>query len=185
MKIQETEFAGLYVIEPGVYYDPRGYFFESCRQDWFASFADVHFVQDNESKSSHGVLRGLHYQLAPFSQTKLIRVTLGKIWDVVVDIRRGSPTFGRWFGIELNDENKKQLFIPKGFAHGFSVLSEHAIVSYKCDNYYHAPSESGIRYNDAKISIDWKIDLDTAIVSNKDKVWPGIDEANYNFVFSK
>ena len=186
MAFIKTEFAGLIIIEPTVFTDIRGYFFESYNENNFkAEGIDTRFVQDNQSKSSYGVIRGLHYQLAPYSQTKLIRVLSGSILDIVVDIRKGSPTYGNTFSIELSAENNKQLFIPKGFAHGFSVLSETAEVIYKCDEFYHKESEAGIVFNDASLNIDWKIPAGDAIISDKDLLHPSIVNCKNNFVFER
>ncbi len=182
----KTEFPGLIIIEPTVFKDSRGYFFESYNEnDLKSEGIDIKFVQDNQSKSSYGVIRGLHYQLAPYSQTKLIRVLSGSILDIVVDIRKGSPTYGRAFSIELSADNNKQLLIPKGFAHGFSVLSETAEVIYKCDAFYHKESEAGILFNDAELNIDWKIPAGSAIISDKDLVHPSILHCKNNFVFEQ
>lgn len=179
-----TDFPGLLIFEPAVFGDSRGYFFESYNQNVFtAAGIDVNFVQDNQARSSYGVIRGLHYQLNPFSQTKLIRVLQGTILDVVVDIRKGSPTYGKVFTQELSAENKKQLFIPKGFAHGYSVLSETAEVFYKCDTFYNKAAEGGILYKDAALNINWQIPADKAIVSEKDTLYPGILDAAHNFTF--
>lgn len=184
MKVIKTAFSDLLIIEPMVFEDSRGYFFESFNTMKYQELGiDITFVQDNESKSSYGVIRGLHYQLSPYSQTKLIRVVSGKILDVVVDIRQNSPTFGKHFSIELSSDNKTQLLVPKGFAHGFAVLSETATVFYKCDNYYKPEAERGICYNDPKLQIDWKIDLKNAIVSSKDKVHPELVNAEMNFLY--
>lgn len=173
MPFLETEFFGLYIFEPVVYHDNRGFFFESYNQKVLEEKGIyLNFVQDNHSKSSYGVIRGLHYQKPPYAQVKLIRVIQGSILDVVVDIRVGSPTFGKVFSIELSAENKKQLFIPAGFAHGFSVLSATAEVLYKCDQYYHKASESGIAFNDPDLAIDWKIPDGNMIVSEKDLKQP-------------
>lgn len=173
MKITETGIEGLVVIEPRVFDDERGYFFESYNENKLADFKiNTKFVQDNESKSTFGVLRGLHYQIEPKGMTKLLRVTLGRILDVAVDIRRGSKTFGKHFSLELSDINKKQLFVPKGFAHGFVVLSEEAIVNYKCDEFYSKDHETGILWNDPDLSIDWRIEKSLAILSDKDKTQP-------------
>jgi dTDP-4-dehydrorhamnose 3,5-epimerase len=186
MAFIKTEFPGLIIIEPTVFKDSRGYFFESYNENNFkAEGIDIRFVQDNQSKSSYGVIRGLHYQLAPHAQTKLIRVLSGSILDLVVDIRKGSPTYSKTFSIELSAENNKQLFIPKGFAHGFSVLSETAEVIYKCDEFYHKGSEAGIVFNDAELNIDWKIPADSAIISEKDLVHPSILNCKNNFVFER
>jgi dTDP-4-dehydrorhamnose 3,5-epimerase len=173
MEIRETDIEGLLVLVPRVYQDARGYFFESYHRDLLrARGIDLEFVQDNQSRSTGGVIRGLHYQKGPWAQTKLVRVTEGSIWDVAVDLRKESPTFGHWFGIELTADNFLQLLIPKGFAHGFSVLSEQATLYYKCDAYYHPPSESGIRFNDPDLGIDWKIEPGRAIISEKDRGLP-------------
>ena len=184
MKIIETPIPGLLILEPRVFADQRGYFLESYNQQKLqeAGISTI-FVQDNESKSGRGVIRGLHYQLAPYSQTKLVRVIQGSVYDVAVDCREGSPTFGQSFGLELSEENKLQFFIPKGFAHGFSVLSETAVFSYKCDALYNPAVERGIRYNDAALKINWKIDLSEAIVSGKDTILPLFSDAEMNFKF--
>jgi dTDP-4-dehydrorhamnose 3,5-epimerase len=182
MEIIETGFKGLLVIKPAVFTDKRGYFFESYNMDTFLD-AGISFipVQDNESKSSKGVIRGLHYQLKPHDQSKLIRVVAGKIYDVALDIRRDSPTFGKWFGIELDSESKNQLFIPKGFAHGFSVLSDIAIIQYKVDNTYNRLSERGIALNDPDLAIDWKTGKITPVISEKDMKNPPLSKAENNF----
>lgn len=186
MKLVETTIPDLFIIEPKVFEDTRGYFLESYSAKSLSEKGiDITFIQDNESKSSRGVLRGLHYQLAPYAQTKLIRVISGGILDVVVDIRSGSPTFGKHFSIELSGENKFQLLIPKGFAHGFSVLTDTVVVNYKCDAFYQPNAERGILYNDPSLKIDWKIDLETAIVSAKDKVNPEFSKAEMNFIYGK
>lgn len=182
MKIIETGFEGLYIIQPKVYSDSRGYFFESFKLETFL-MAGIPFnpVQDNESKSVKGVIRGLHYQLEPFAQSKLIRVVLGNIFDVAVDLRINSPTYGKWYGIELDSENKIQFFIPKGFAHGFSVLSDTAVIQYKCDNLYNPQFERGISLNDPDLGIDWKIGDLAPVISEKDLKHPGFREAEKNF----
>jgi dTDP-4-dehydrorhamnose 3,5-epimerase len=186
MPFIETGFPGLKIFEPKVFSDSRGYFFESFNQKTFREAGiDSVFVQDNESKSSYGVIRGLHYQLNPFAQAKLVRVVEGAVLDVVVDIRKGSPTFGKHLSIELSAENKKQLYIPRGFAHGFSVLTETCIFQYKCDYYYSSESEGGIAYNDPSLGIDWGIDLSCAIVSDKDKKLPLFNNCINNFEFGK
>ena len=182
MKIETTPIEGLLVITPRVFNDHRGYFFESYNARLFQQNGiEMDFVQDNQSFSQYGVIRGLHYQLNPYAQTKLVRVLQGRIFDVAVDIRKDSPTFGQWFGVELSDENFKQLLIPRGFAHGFSVLSETALVLYKCDNFYNKSSERGIIYNDASLAIDWHLPLSDAIVSDKDLQHPPMAEAEMNF----
>jgi dTDP-4-dehydrorhamnose 3,5-epimerase len=184
MPFVETGFPGLFIFEPLVFEDSRGYFYESYNEKIFAA-QGIHlkFVQDNQSRSAYGVIRGLHYQLPPFAQTKLVRALAGTILDVAVDIRKGSPTYGKSFSIELSAENKKQLFIPAGFAHGFSVLSETAEVSYKCDQFYNKASEGGILYNDPVLKIDWKIPADKAIVSDKDLQNPDFANCVNTFVF--
>lgn len=182
----KTEFPGLLIFEPTVIKDSRGYFFESYSERVFqAEGITTRFVQDNQSKSSYGVIRGLHYQLNPNAQTKLIRVLSGNIVDVVVDIRTGSPTYCKAFSIELSAENNKQLLIPKGFAHGFSVLSETAEVMYKCDEFYNKESEAGILYNDPSLNIDWQIPADKAIISDKDLQQPTLLNCKNNFVFEQ
>ena len=186
MKLIETPIPDLFIIEPKVFEDSRGYFFESYNMKVLSENGiNIPFIQDNESKSSKGVLRGMHYQLAPYAQTKLIRVITGSILDVVVDIRNGSPTFGKHFSIELSGDNKLQLLIPKGFAHGFSVLSEIVVVNYKCDAFYQPNAERGILYNDNDLNIDWRIDLEQAIVSAKDRVNPILSKAEMNFIYGK
>jgi dTDP-4-dehydrorhamnose 3,5-epimerase len=169
MEITETGFSGLIIIQPKVFSDSRGYFFESYKLETFL-MTGIPFnpVQDNESKSVRGVIRGLHYQLEPFAQAKLIRVVLGKIYDVALDLRRNSLTFGKWYGIELDSENKTQFFIPKGFAHGFSVLSDTAVIQYKCDNLYNPQFERGIKLNDPELNIDWRTGDMIPIISEKD-----------------
>jgi dTDP-4-dehydrorhamnose 3,5-epimerase len=186
MPIIKTDFPGLIIVEPAVFKDSRGYFFESYNENNFkAAGVDIKFVQDNQSKSSYGVIRGLHYQLAPHAQTKLIRVLSGSIMDVVVDIRKGSATYCKVFSLELSEENNKQLFIPKGFAHGFSVLSDTAVVMYKCDVFYNKESEAGIAYDDMQLNIDWKIPADKAIISDKDLQQPSLLNCKNNFEFEQ
>jgi dTDP-4-dehydrorhamnose 3,5-epimerase len=185
MPFIKTPIPGLLIFEPAVFEDSRGYFFESYNENTFlAEGINIKFVQDNQAKSSYGVIRGLHFQLAPHAQTKLIRALSGAILDVVVDVRIGSPAYGEVYAIELSAENKKQLLVPKGFAHGYSVISETAEVLYKCDAFYNKQSEGGLLYNDPKLNIDWQIPLDKAIVSEKDLYHPGIDECKNNFVFT-
>jgi dTDP-4-dehydrorhamnose 3,5-epimerase len=182
MNLEPTYIKDLVVLTPAVFEDDRGYFFEGYNKSKLLDLGiDIDFVQDNQSFSKRGTLRGLHYQNSPFAQTKLVRVLQGEIVDVAVDIRRDSPTYGKHFGILLSSENKKQLLIPQGFAHGFSVLSETAVVSYKCDQYYHKLSEGGIRFDDASLNIDWGMDLSTAIVSDKDLVLPDFENCNSQF----
>lgn len=182
MPIIKTGIPGLLIFEPAVFEDSRGYFFESYNEKVFAAEGiDIKFVQDNQSKSAYGVIRGLHYQLNPHAQTKLVRVLSGSILDVVVDIRKSSPTYGRVFSIELSAENKKQILVPKGFAHGFSVLSKTAEVLYKCDAFYHKESEAGISYNDETLNTDWRIPASEAIVSEKDMALPSFVNCKNNF----
>lgn len=184
MPFHTTDIAGLLVFDPKVFEDNRGYFFESYNRAIFAAAGiDNSFIQDNQSSSSCGVIRGLHYQLNPQAQSKLVRVLYGTVLDVAVDIRRGSPSYGKSFSIELSAENKKQLFIPPGFAHGFSVLSEKAEVLYKCDGLYNKESEAGISYNDPALHIHWKIAAGKAIISEKDKILPLLADCRNNFVF--
>lgn len=184
MPFIKTEFPGLMVFEPNVFEDSRGYFFEAYNEKLFQQEGiDIRWVQDNQSSSTYGVIRGLHYQLPPFDQTKLVRVLRGKILDVVVDIRKGSPTYGKSYAKVLSAKNKRQLFIPKGFAHGFSVLSDKAEVLYKCDGLYNRESEGGIIYNDPALEIDWRIPTEEAIISDKDKVLPTLAECRNSFVY--
>lgn len=184
MPFYKTEISGLIIFEPKVHEDDRGYFYEAFNKKTFEEAGiTTKFVQDNQSKSSFGVIRGLHYQLNPFAQTKLIRVIEGKIFDVAVDIRKGSPTFGQSVVLELSAENKKQFFIPTGFAHGFSVLSETAVVLYKCDEFYNKESEGGIRFNDESLNIDWQIPPGKEIVSPKDLALPSLTDCKNNFEF--
>lgn len=174
MTVTETHLQGCFIIEPKVFEDQRGYFFESFNQNRFNELTgtQVNFVQDNESASTKGVLRGLHYQTGDFAQAKLVRVIEGRVLDVVVDLRMNSKTFGEQFLIELSESNKKQLFVPRGFAHGFIVLSDTTIFSYKCDNYYNKASEGGIIYNDKTLNIDWQLPEDELIISEKDLELP-------------
>ncbi len=184
MPFSKTEFPGLLIFEPAVFEDSRGYFYESYNEKVFtASGVEIKFVQDNQAKSSYGVIRGLHYQLNPHAQSKLIRVLSGSILDVVVDIRKGSPSFGKVFTIELSAENKKQLLVSKGFAHGYSVLSETAEVFYKCDEFYNKEEEGGIIYNCHELNIDWQIPADKAIVAEKDLKYPCLKNCINNFSF--
>jgi dTDP-4-dehydrorhamnose 3,5-epimerase len=184
MPFEKTIFPGLLVFEPRVFEDPRGYFFESYNENTFQDAGiSVKWVQDNQSSSVKGVIRGLHYQLPPYAQTKLVRVLRGKILDVVVDIRKGSPTYGQHFSIVLSAKNKNQLLIPKGFAHGFSVLSKKAEVMYKCDAFYNKESEAGIIYNDPALQIDWQVNDTAALVSEKDNILPLFADCRNEFVF--
>ncbi len=184
MEVTETGIRDLRIIRPRIYEDARGYFFESYNTDVFREAGlDLNFVQDNQSKSGFGVIRGLHYQLDPKSQTKLVRVLEGRIWDVAVDLRKNSPTYLRWRGVELSSDNYLQFLIPKGFAHGFSVLSETAVVLYKCDQLYAPDHEAGIRYDDPEIGVDWKIDPDKRSLSERDLGMPNLKVAKINFSY--
>ena len=186
MQIETTQLQECYIIHDTILKDSRGYFFESFNLKAFqAEGIDINFVQDNQSSSGYGVIRGLHYQLNPYAQIKLIRVLSGRILDVAIDIRKRSPTYGKSFSIELSAENKKQLFIPAGFAHGFSVLSEQAEVFYKCDSFYNKESEAGILYNDPSLNIDWKIPAGKEIISEKDKDLPLFAECRNNFIYKE
>jgi dTDP-4-dehydrorhamnose 3,5-epimerase len=184
MEILETPIPGLTLIKPSVFNDQRGYFFESynyCKLK--EAGISTEFVQDNESLSTRGVIRGLHYQLEPYAQSKLVRVVQGVVFDVAVDLRKGSPAFGKWFGIELSSENKMQMLIPKGFAHGFSVLSPTVVFVYKCDQLYNKQSERGIRFNDPFFNIDWKLPSAEWSISDKDQISPFFAEAEMNFKY--
>ncbi|RAP31476.1 dTDP-4-dehydrorhamnose 3,5-epimerase [Candidatus Marinamargulisbacteria bacterium SCGC AG-414-C22] len=185
MIFTKTELPGVIICEPKVYGDTRGYFFESFRKDRLDEYLgySIQFSQDNESKSGKGVLRGLHYQLAPFAQTKLVRVIQGSVLDVAVDIRRGSPTFGQHVNVKLSAENKKQLLVPRGFAHGFIVLEENTIFSYKVDNIYSSESERAIAFDDPKLDIDWKFSKENITLSNKDLNAPKLDQVQELFEF--
>lgn len=182
MKIERCDIEGLFIIEPRIFEDARGYFFEAfSERDFAEQVCECHFVQENEAKSSYGVVRGLHFQLPPHAQSKLVRVIKGRIIDVAVDIRKSSPTFGKHIAVELSDENHRQIFIPQGFAHGYSVLSEEAIVEYKCDNYYAPESEGAVAWNDDSLDIDWGIPADKVILSEKDKHHPTLAECKNLF----
>lgn len=182
MEVIETGIEGLLVIEPRVFKDPRGYFFESFSQREFSEkVSPVVFVQDNESCSSYGVVRGLHFQKPPHTQSKLVRVVKGEVLDVAVDMRHDSPTFGKYVSVLLSEENHRQFFIPKGFAHGFSVLSETAVFQYKCDEFYCPSSEGGIAWNDPDLAIDWKISPDKAVISDKDSIRKTLKETEIIF----
>ncbi|MCL2597961.1 MAG: dTDP-4-dehydrorhamnose 3,5-epimerase [Paludibacter sp.] len=182
MKIIQTPIKDLVVVEPHVFADNRGFFCETYnRQQYFEAGINVNFVQDNMSKSCFGVVRGLHYQLAPYAQSKLVSVVEGEVWDVAVDLRQNSATFGQWYGVELTAQNHRQFFIPQGFAHGFAVLSETAIFTYKCDNFYNPSHERGIIFNDQTLKIDWKIAENQLIVSEKDLKHPIFQNAEMNF----
>lgn len=182
----ETGLPGVKIFEPKVFGDPRGYFFESYNARSAAEAGvEAVFVQDNQSSSTYGVLRGLHYQQPPFAQAKLVRVLSGAVLDVAVDIRKGSPGFGKWVAVELSAENKRQLFIPRGFAHGFAVLSETAEFFYKCDNFYSPQSEGGIHFDDPALGIDWKIPASAVKLSDKDVKNPLLSEARIDFVYGE
>ena len=173
MEVIKTNIDGVFIIEPRVFSDARGYFFESFSQREFEQkVRKINFVQDNESKSSYGVMRGLHFQAPPFAQSKLVRCVRGRVLDVAVDIRRGSPTYGQHVAVELSEDNHRQFFIPRGFAHGFSVLSETAVFQYKCDNFYHPEADGGISILDSSLGIDWRIPTEHAILSDKDTKHP-------------
>ncbi len=177
MEIAETPIKDLIVVRPDVFADSRGYFTELYNENRYRAYGiDNNFVQDNLSRSSYGVVRGLHLQKGESAQAKLVKVIVGKVWDVAVDLRQGSSTYGEWFGVELSDENHLQFLIPRGFAHGFSVLSPTAIFSYKCDNLYDKQAEGGIIYNDPTLAIDWKVPVDKMIVSDKDLLLPTFDQ---------
>lgn len=182
MNFIKTELEGAIIIEPRVFSDSRGYFFESFSQREFEeNVCGTIFVQDNESRSEYGVVRGLHFQNPPYSQAKLVSVALGHVLDVAVDLRKGSPTFGKHIAVELSDQNHRRLFIPKGFAHGFSVLSPIAIFQYKCDAYYNKESEGGIIWNDPSLNIDWKVPAKDVILSEKDKDRHSLDQFDSPF----
>jgi dTDP-4-dehydrorhamnose 3,5-epimerase len=184
MKVLSTHIPGLLIIEPRIFDDKRGFFYESYNNSVLLKHGvDIHFVQDNHSASQYGVLRGLHYQLKPFAQTKLVRVIRGKVLDVAVDIRKGSPTYGQHLTLELSAENKKQMLVPQGFAHGFVVLSDEAEFLYKCDNYYKKDAEGGIRFDDPTLNIDWGIPKADVILSEKDAELPFLMDAVHNFEF--
>ena len=186
MNIIKTKIAGLLILEPRIFEDSRGYFFESFSQREFdEKIAPVVFVQDNESKSSYGVMRGLHFQRPPYTQTKLVRCVKGSVLDVAVDIRKGSPTYGQHVAVELTEENHRQFFIPKGFAHGFAVLSETAVFQYKCDEFYHPESEGGISILDDTLNIDWRIPTDQAILSDKDTKHPLLKDFDSPFIWQQ
>jgi len=184
MPFTENFINGITIFEPKVYPDQRGFFFESYNKQLFHDNGiTIEFIQDNQSFSVYGVIRGLHYQREPFAQAKLVRVLEGSILDVVLDIRAKSPTFGKTYSIVLSSDNKKQIFVPKGFAHGFSVLSETAVISYKCDQFYNKQSEGGIRFNDPGLNIDWQIPADKILISEKDEQLPEFDPIMKDFIF--
>ena len=181
MKVKSTPLKNCYIIESTVFEDDRGYFYEKFNEQKFEQLTGMngHFVQDNVSKSSYGVLRGLHLQKGDMAQAKLVSCLEGRVWDVAVDLREDSPTFGQWFGVELSAENRLQFYIPRGFAHGFSVLSPTAVFAYKCDNFYNKESEGGIIWNDAELGIDWKLPMSDIILSEKDKVQKTFQEKDF------
>ena len=186
MEIIKTEIDGVVIIEPKVFGDHRGYFFESfSAKDFNAHVREVKFVQDNESKSCYGVIRGLHFQKPPHAQSKLVRVVKGRVLDVAVDLRKGSPTFGKHVAVELTEDNHRQFFIPRGFAHGFAGLSEDAVFQYKCDNFYNKESEGSVAWNDPQLGIDWRIPAEKVLLSEKDKLSKGITGADYLFDYNE
>ncbi len=186
MKLHQTAIPGLMIIEPDVFADNRGYFHETYNLSKYQELGiNITFIQDNSSYSTKGVIRGLHYQLEPYAQTKLVQALKGTILDVAVDLRQNSPTFGKHLAVELSDKNHLQFLIPRGFAHGFSVLSHEAVVSYKCDNLYNQGSERGINFNDPTLNIDWQIPAKDINVSSKDLAFPTFKEAERNFFFSE
>lgn len=186
MEVIKTDIEGVVIIEPRIFNDDRGYFYESFSQREFEEkVCRTVFVQDNQSKSSYGVLRGLHFQKPPYCQSKLVRCIKGAVLDVAVDIRKGSPTFGKYVAVELTDENHRQFFVPRGFAHGFAVLSEEAVFQYKCDNFYCKESEGSVAWNDPDLAIDWRIPADKILLSEKDKLSKNIREAEYLFDYNE
>ena len=186
MEVIKTEIEGVVIIEPRIFKDERGYFYESFSQREFEEkVCRTTFVQDNQSKSSYGVLRGLHFQKPPYCQSKLVRCIKGAVLDVAVDIRKGSPTFGKYVAVELTEENHRQFFVPRGFAHGFAVLSEEAVFQYKCDNFYNKESEGSVAWNDPELDIDWRIPFDKVQLSEKDKLSKNIADADYLFNYNE
>lgn len=186
MNIIKTEIEGLVIVEPRIFRDDRGYFYESFSQREFEeNVCRTTFVQDNQSMSSYGVVRGLHFQKPPFCQSKLVRCIKGAVLDVAVDIRKGSPTFGKYVAVELTEDNHRQFFVPRGFAHGFAVLSEVAVFQYKCDNYYNKESEGAIAWNDEQIAVDWRLPSEKVILSEKDKLSKPLAEAEYLFDYNE
>ena len=185
-EVIKTDIEGVFIIQPKVFGDSRGYFMESySMRDFNEHVADINFVQDNESMSTYGVMRGLHFQRPPYAQSKLVRCVKGKVIDVAVDIRKGSPTYGKHVAVELSEDNHRQFFIPQGFAHGFAVLSNEAIVQYKCDNFYHPEADGGICITDQTLGIDWKIPLSEALLSEKDKMHPLLADFDSPFIYNK
>ena len=186
MNVIKTEIDGVVIIEPRIFNDQRGYFFESfSERDFCKEVREVKFVQDNESKSQYGVLRGLHFQKPPYCQSKLVRVIKGAVLDVAVDIRKGSPTFGKHVAVELTEDNHRQFFVPRGFAHGFSVLTPEVIFQYKCDNFYAPQSEGAIAWDDPDLGIDWGIPADKVILSEKDRHHPRLKDAEWLFDYNE
>ena len=186
MEVIETGIEGVVIIEPRIFKDDRGYFYESFSQREFEEkVCRTTFVQDNQSKSSYGVVRGLHFQKPPYTQSKLVRCIKGAVLDVAVDIRKGSPTFGKHVAVELSEENHRQLFIPRGFAHGFAVLTEEAVFQYKCDNFYNKESEGAIAWNDPELAIDWRIPAEQVLLSEKDKLSKCMNDADFLFDYSE
>ncbi len=185
MEVIKVDIPGLLIVKPAIFTDQRGFFYESYNSErYFSNGIKTEFVQDNLSRSSHGVIRGLHYQLAPYAQVKLVHVLRGKVLDVAVDLREDSPTYGQHYSIELSEENKLQFYIPEGFAHGFSVLSDDVLFVYKCSNLYNKSAERGISYNDPALKIDWQVPPEDAIVSHKDSILPSFKEAEKNFIYT-
>ena len=186
MEVIKTDIEGVVIIEPRIFKDERGYFYESFSQREFEEkVCRTVFVQDNQSKSSYGVLRGLHFQKPPYAQSKLVRCIKGTVLDVAVDIRKGSPTFGKYVAVELSEENHRQFFIPRGFAHGFAVLSDEAVFQYKCDNFYNKESEGAVAWDDPELCIDWKVPADKVLLSEKDKQNKCIADADFLFDFNE
>ena len=186
MEVIKTEIDGVVIIEPRIFKDERGYFYESFSQREFEEkVCRTTFVQDNQSKSSYGVLRGLHFQKPPYCQSKLVRCIKGAVLDVAVDIRKGSPTFGKYVAVELTGDNHRQFFVPRGFAHGFAVLSDEAVFQYKCDNFYNKESEGSVAWNDPQLGIDWRIPFEKVLLSEKDKLSKNIADADYLFDYNE
>ena len=186
MEVIKTDIEGVVIIEPRIFKDDRGYFYESFSQREFEEkVCRTTFVQDNQSKSSYGVVRGLHFQKPPYSQSKLVRCIKGAVLDVAVDIRKGSPTFGKYVAVELTEGNHRQFFVPRGFAHGFAVLSEEAVFQYKCDNFYNKESEGSVAWNDQELAIDWRIPVEKVLLSEKDKLSKTIAEADFLFDYNE
>ncbi len=186
MEVIKTEIDGVVIIEPRIFKDDRGYFYESFSQREFEEkVCRTTFVQDNQSKSSYGVLRGLHFQKPPYCQSKLVRCIKGAVLDVAVDIRKGSPTFGKYVAVELSEDNHRQFFVPRGFAHGFAVLTDEAVFQYKCDNFYNKESEGAVAWNDPELAIDWRIPVDKVLLSEKDRLSKNINEADYLFDYNE